>query len=134
LTLVPVQHDPLLPMAIGTFPLEPNRPEDCGPIPDRALNAMSPTDAFIGVYFYRGFASFGSKAERPDQFTPDLFPTNQVIKCTENVHGTVSMFAFNDRGAKLNLLVAMGSEVSPARRAEVYRILDTLTVEAQAAR
>jgi hypothetical protein len=73
-------------------------------------------------------ASFDSQLPRPAHFTPEDFPPQQ-IQCTENVQGTVGSFNFLDHGRKVGVMVAIGRDASPERRAEVYKILDTLVVE-----
>ena len=59
-TLVPVQLDPIIPLAIGTSALEPQHPDECGIIPTRALAAVGPTDAFVAVYLTQGMASWSA--------------------------------------------------------------------------
>ena len=129
-TLTPVLSDPIVPLAVGTYPLaDPQRMGECDIVPQRALDALGPTDAFIAVYLYRGVATFGSTLPRPARFTPDLFPSGS-IQCTEHVRGTVSSLGFLDHGRKVSVMVAIGSDASAERRAEVYRVLDTLVVDA----
>ncbi len=127
-TLTPVLSDPIVPLAVGTYPLDdPQQMGECDIVPQRALDALGTADAFIAVYLYQGPATFGSTLERPAHFTPDLF-TPGSIQCTENVKGTVSSLGFLDHGRKVSVMVAIGRDASPERRAEVYRILDTLAV------
>ena len=126
-TLTPVLFDPIVPLALGTYPLQPQQ-GGCDIVPQRALDALGPTDAFIAVYLYRLTASFDSQLPRPDHFTPEDFPPQQ-IQCTENVRGTVGSFNFLDHGRKISVMVAIGRDASPERRAEVYKILDTLVVD-----
>ena len=97
-TLTPVLFDPIVPLALGTYPLQPQQ-GGCDIVPQRALDALGPTDAFIAVYLYRLTASFDSQLPRPAHFTPEDFPPQQ-IQCTENVQGTVGSFNFLDHGRK----------------------------------
>jgi hypothetical protein len=137
-SLTPVLVDPVVPIALGTYPLnDPQVLGECDIVPQRALEAMGPTDAFIAVYVFQGFATFGSTAERPEHFGPDL-PWNggalpqrangAGIQCTEHVPGFVGDLSFDDHGKHLSVMIAFGPEASADTRAAAYRILDTLTV------
>jgi hypothetical protein len=125
-TLTPALVDPTVRLAVGTYVLEPERHEDCDIVPERALDALGPTDAFIAVYLTRGGASFGSTTPRPAHFTPDMFRSG--FQCSENVNGTTGSFHFLDHGKKISVIVAIGTDASAERRAEVYEILDSLSV------
>jgi hypothetical protein len=138
-TLTPVLVDPVVPIAVATYPLDnPQVLGECDIVPQRALEAMGPTDAFIAVYLFLGKgATYTPSANRPAHFGPDLPWTGgslperasgNGIQCTENVPGFVRQLSFEDHGQHLNVLIAIGPEASAETRDEVYRILDTLTV------
>jgi hypothetical protein len=138
-TLTPVLVDPVVPIAVATYPIDdPQVLGECDIVPQRALEAMGPTDAFIAVYLFLGKgATYTPSASRPPHFGPDL-PWNggslperasgNGIQCTENVRGFVGQLSFEDHGQHVNVLIAIGPEASAETRNEVYRILDTLTV------
>ncbi len=126
--MTPALGDPTVRLAVGTYALEPQRQGDCDIVPERALNALGPTDAFIAVYLTRGFASFGSTTPRPEHFAPDMFHAG--FQCSQNmVNGTAGSFHFLDHDKKISVIVAIGHDVSPERSAAVYQILDTLFVD-----
>jgi hypothetical protein len=138
-TLTPVLVDPVVPIALGTYPLDdPQRMGECDIVPQRALDAMGPTDAFIAVYVFQGIgATYSPSADRPAHFGPDLpwsggsLPkraSGSGMQCTENVPGFVGQLSFDDHGKELAVLVAIGPDASQETRDEVYGILDTLTV------
>jgi hypothetical protein len=138
-TLTPVLVDPVVPIAVATYPIDsPQVLGECDIVPQRALEAMRPTDAFIAVYVFQGKgATYAPSANRPARFGPDLpwsggsLPeraSGSGIQCTENVPGFVGNLSFEDHGQHLNVLAAIGPEASAETRNEVYRILDTLTV------
>jgi hypothetical protein len=138
-TLTPVLVDPVVPIAVATYPLDnPQVLGECDIVPQRALEAMGPKDAFIAVYVFLGKgATYAPSANRPAHFGPDLpwsggslpeYPSGNGIQCTENVRGFVGQLSFEDHGQHLNVLIAIGPEASAETRDEVYRILDTLTV------
>ena len=138
-TLTPVLVDPIVPIAVATYPLDnPQVLGECDIVPQRALEAMGPTDAFIAVYLFLGKgATYTPSSNRPAHFGPDLPWTGgslperasgNGVQCTENVPGFVGQLSFEDHGQQLNLLIAIGPEASAETRDEVYRILDTLTV------
>ena len=110
---------PKVPIAVGTYPLEPERSGDCDIVPERALDALGPTDAFIAVYLSLGSNSFSSTLERPAHFSPEVVPES-MIQCTKSVQGTVRSVDFVDHGAKISVIVAIGNRASAEREAEVY--------------
>ena len=127
-TLTPALGDPTVRLAVGTYALEPQRQGDCDIVPERALSALGPTDAFIAVYLTRGFASFGSTTPRPQHFAPDMFRAG--FQCSQSmVNGAAGSFHFLDHDKKISVIVAVGHEASPERNAAVYEILDTLFVD-----
>jgi streptogramin lyase len=127
-TLTPVLVDPKVPIALGTYPLQPQRLGECDIVPQRALEALGPRDAFVAIYVYDGMATGDFSARRPARFGPGLPWLQGHIQCTQNVHGHIASLNFTDQGRHLSVLVAYGENASTKRQRELYRILDTLTV------
>jgi hypothetical protein len=126
-TVAPLLVDPKIPLALGTYDFPT---EGCGAGPAPALRAMGPKDAFVAVYVYGGSATWGPNVtERPTRFGPDLPWSEGPFKCGEDVRGTVRSLNFPDEGRQLDALIAFGPKASKRRQNQIYRILDTLTVE-----
>jgi len=132
-TLTPVQIDPVVTLAVGTGTLEPQRDDECGIIPTRALAAVGPTDALVMVYVTNGLASWSASTDRPTQFGPDNAWRVAATKCSDGVNPPTRSMAFELRGenrrVKITLMVAIGKDATPQRTAEVYAVLDSLRVE-----
>jgi hypothetical protein len=125
--VAPVLLDPVIPVALGTYDFPT---EGCGAVPGPALDALGRKDAFIAVYVFRGDASWGpTVSERPARFGPDLPWSAGPGKCADDIRGTIRSLSFPDRGLRLSVMIAIGEDASTRRQNEVYRILDTLTVE-----
>jgi len=128
-TMLPVQVDPVMPLAVGTATVEPQPVGECGIVPQRALQAVGPTDAFVGIYVTAGLASWdATTAERPKTFAAALPWSMTAMKCTTDVTALLHSISFEDNGVKLTLLVAMGPQISDERRAELVAVLDSLSV------
>jgi hypothetical protein len=127
-TLTPVLVDPTVPLALGTYPLEPQRLGECDIVPQRALEALGPRDAFLAIYVFDGLATGDFSARRPARFGPQLPWFDHGSQCTEHVPGRVGSITFTDHGHRLSVLIAYGAQVGRRRLGELYRILDTLTV------
>lgn len=126
-TVAPLLVDPVIPLALGTYAFPT---EGCGAVLGPALEALGPKDAFIAVYVFRGGATWEAAIpERPTAFGPDLPWTEGLGKCADDVRGTIRSLTFPDGGLRLDVMVAIGSDASTRRQNQVYRILDTLTVE-----
>jgi hypothetical protein len=126
-TVAPALIDPVIPLALGTYDFPT---EGCGAVPGPALRAMGAKDAFIAVYVFGGAATWGANVpERPVRFGPDLPWSEGPFKCGDDVRGTVRSLNFPDEGRQLDALIAFGPEASKRRQNQIYRILDTLTVE-----
>jgi hypothetical protein len=132
-TLNPALVDPVVPIALGTYAMKPERSGDCDIVPQRALDALKPTDAFLAVYVFDGMATWSANTKRPARFSRNLPWYDNHIQCTEHVHGWVGQITFTDHGLNLAVLVAIGSKASKARRSALYRILDTLAVASESA-
>ena len=127
-SLTPALVDPRVPIALGTYPLRPQRLGECDIVPQRALEALGPGDAFVSIYVYDGMATGDFTASRPARFSAALPWLQQSIQCTQNVHAHLGSLTFTDNGRHLSVLIAYGAEASTRRQHELYRILDTLTV------
>ncbi len=125
-TVAPALVDPVIPLALGTYAF-PTR--GCGAVPGPALEALGPKDAFIAVYVFGGSATWGANVPtRPERFGPQLPWSDGPFKCTEDVRAEIRSLTFPENGRRLDVMVAIGRDVSPEREQTVYRILDTLTV------
>jgi hypothetical protein len=124
--VAPVLLDPVIPVALGTYEFPT---EGCGAVPGPALQALGRKDAFIAVYVFRGASWAPSVSERPARFGPDLPWSEGPGKCADGVRGTIRSLSFADRGLRLEVMIAIGEDASTRRQNEVYRILDTLTVD-----
>jgi len=130
--MLPDQVDPVMPLAVGTTVVEPQPVDECGIVPQRALEAVGPTDAFVGIYVTSGLASWGATVpERPKTFAAPLPWGLGPMKCTINVTALQRSIAFEENGVKLTLVVATGAEISDQRRAELAAVLDSLRVSAR---
>jgi hypothetical protein len=128
-TLTPVLVDPVVPIAVSTYRMEPQRLGECDIIPQRALEAMGKHDAFLAVYVFDGMATWSANTTRPTHFSRQLPWYDGGIQCTQHVRGWTGQLTFSDHGRNLAILVAIGSKASDARRRQLYKILDTLTVD-----
>ena len=124
--VAPVLLDPVIPVALGTYDFPT---EGCGAVPGPALQALGRKDAFIAVYVFRGASWSATVTERPARFGPDLPWSEGPGKCANDVRGTIRSLSFPDHGLRLDVMLAIGEDASTPRRNQVYRILDTLTVE-----
>jgi hypothetical protein len=128
-TLTPVLADPITPLAVGTAAMVPQQLGECDIVPQRAVEAVGPTDALVVVYLYQGMASWSAKLERPLAFGPELPWSTGLIQCTDgNPKATVSTLAFTDGPKHITVMTVVGNDASPQRHAEVYAVLDSLRV------
>lgn len=127
--MLPVQVDPVMPLAVGTAAVEPQPVGECGIVPQRALEAVGPEDVFVGIYVTAGLASWGATVpQRPESFASKLPWGLGPMKCTGNVDARLHALAFAEHGVKLTVVVATGSEISDERRAALIAVLDSLEV------
>jgi len=129
-TLTPVLADPIVPLAVGTASMVPQRLGECDIVPQHAVEAVGPTDALVLVYLYQGMASGSSTLTRPHSFGPDLPWRTGPVQCTNgNPNVSVRTLSFTDNAARLSVMVVVGKDATPQRTAEVYAVLDSLRVE-----
>jgi hypothetical protein len=126
-SLTPDLTDPLEVLSVATFPLERGRAEACAHMPVGALEAIGPRDAFVTL-MERGTGAAGFPS-RPEHFGPELGGPSEVGECTERDAYTDHWFGFADAGRSFHVLVAFGPDAPPARRAEAWRVLDSLEVD-----
>jgi len=104
-----------------------NSDSDCDIVPQRAVEAVGPTDALVLVYLYQGMASRSAKLQRPFVFGPDLPWQTGPVQCTDgNADVTVSTLSFEDGKVRISVMVVVGKNASPQREAEIYAVLDSL--------
>jgi hypothetical protein len=127
--MLPVQLDPVMPIAAGTGVVEAQREGECGPVPQRALEAVGSEDVFVGVYLNQGMASWSATTDRPASFAADLPWGLGGTKCSNTATARLHSLSFEEHGARLTLLVATGARVTAATRAELVAVLDSLRVD-----
>jgi hypothetical protein len=126
-TLTPVLADPVVPLAVGTSAMVPQKLGECDIVPQHAVEAVGPTDALVLVYVYQGMASWSSQMERPISFGPELPWHTGPVQCTDgNPDVTVRTLNFTDSSKHLSVMVVVGKDATPQRNAEVYAVLDSL--------
>ena len=126
-TLTPVLADPVVPLAVGTAAMVPQKLGECDIVPQHAVEAVGPTDALVLVYVYQGTASWTSQMERPISFGPELPWRTGPVQCTEgNDHVTVRSLAFTAGTKQITVMVVVGNDATPQRHAEVYAVLESL--------
>jgi hypothetical protein len=119
----------VVPLAVGTSPMVPQQLGECDIVPQHAVEAVGATDALVLVYLYQGMASWSSNLIRPQSFSPDLPWRTGPVQCTEgNPNVVVRTLNFSDGNARLSVMVVVGKEATPQRKAEVYAVLDSLRV------
>ena len=133
-SLTPHLADPREVLSVGTFPLR-YREAKCAQYPTGALEAMGPSDAFVTVQERgRGVSSVGFGA-RPRAFADSAAPFSSpgdMSHCVQtSLRLTQYMLPFTDAGRHFIAFVVLGPDVSDARRAEAFAILDRLAIDAK---
>lgn len=138
MNLTPGLTDPVEILSLGTGDLVPGG-HSCAQFPVAALEAMSPTDAFMTVQERRspqaaGLApgeSFDETTGFPDR--PSLFPptgsenASEVIDCLARPPVFDHWwFSYSEAGRGFHVLVAIGTQATQRTRAETWAILDSL--------
>jgi hypothetical protein len=125
-SLTPNLGNPVEILSAGTLRGLRDLPGTPGNMPLGALQAMSPQDAFVSLQESYGDARF---ADRPDHFAlPDEPPqTMPSLWAARNADWLdVYWFDFADARRGFYVLVAIGREAPPERRAEALALLDSL--------
>lgn len=139
--LTPALADPIEILTLGTGDLPPGG-HTCAQFPVAALEAMSPTDAFITVQERISPEAAGLAPgqpwdettgfpRRPDEFPPsDSKNVSEVVDCLAEPPVFDNWgFAFNDAGRGFHVLAAIGTQASDQTRGETWAILDSLRFE-----
>jgi hypothetical protein len=127
--LTPYLADPKEIVSLGTRPLHYNE-RDCAQIPTGALEQVGPTDAFLSIQV-RGSGTTGYNP-RPEVFNPNSgidAGDTEIPDCSSELGDIIVRFVpFDDAGRGLYAFVATGRSATPARQAEPWQILNSLTV------
>jgi hypothetical protein len=139
--LTPALADPVEILALGTGDLPPGG-HSCAQSPVAALEAMTPSDAFVTVQERLSAEAAGLRPRqpwderagfppRPDQFPPsDSKNVSEVVDCLAAPPVFDNWwFAFNDAGRGFHVLVAIGTQASDLTRRKTWAILDGLRFE-----
>jgi hypothetical protein len=121
-------------VALGTFPMTP-ADHNCAQEPVNALEAMSSTDAFVWIGERSDYPP-GTLPPRPARFDPEGGTDGALVDITQEPAGCLNhplagssrQFGFEDHGRSFFVTVAIGSQVTPERRAEAWQILNSLAV------
>jgi hypothetical protein len=117
--------DPAEAFAVGTFfPLRSSM-SSC---PVNALADLGPRDAFVIAYVWAARPS-RDLPTRPARFGPKVHWEKHDL-CSRLVpNGTTRYLVFRESGRQVMLGVVFGEDVSSARAAQAYRVLNSLVVE-----
>jgi hypothetical protein len=132
--LMPNLGDPAEILALATFAMTPSD-HNCAQFPVNSLEAMGPTDALIWVTERRGGLGIAAYdlGPRPPTFGPTSGTDalqGELPDCINHpLAGTASTITFDDHGRHFYLDFAIGSQVAPERRAQVFDILNSFTVK-----
>ena len=125
--LTPRLVDPQEILSLGTFPMSADGPRSCEQFPAPAIEDTGPGDAFVSIQERREGDIGGMHPPRPT-FGPTSGSMDDVSpECLrapkEFSHWWIP---FSDQGRALYAYVAMGAEVSEARAAGTWAILNSL--------
>jgi hypothetical protein len=127
-SLTPKLSNPVEILAAGTAgDLRPGG-EACAHVPVAALEALGPDDAFVTVQERYGETDF---PDRPERFSlTGRVEHGDAATCARGEAELEEYwFEFRDAGRGFHVLVAFGTEVTEARRAEALALLDSLRFE-----
>jgi hypothetical protein len=137
-SLTPGRTNPVEILSLGTGDLVPGS-RGCPQLPTGALEAMSPTDAFVTVQEELS-APAARLPNRPGRFPPaGLEDGGQVPLCLAHPPTFDDWplrfwwLRFQDTGRGFYVLVAIGDQATEQTRAETWAILDSLRFDAPAA-
>ncbi|MBA3366918.1 MAG: hypothetical protein H0U03_14245 [Actinobacteria bacterium] len=123
--LTPTLGDPLEILALGTYPLRPGG-ERCANWPVKALEDLGPADAFVAVLERaKPYPQSGYPPRPPSFGLPIDDQTGRF--CVPDARRLDTWMSFSDEGRAFYLLVAMGKSASPQTRAELERVLNSLS-------
>jgi hypothetical protein len=112
-------------LSLGTYELSPGG-DDCAEVPERAIENLGPTDAFITLQEASSIADF---PPRPSSFTAEDGEVAGSAGCLDNAEDiSFLMFRFEDEGRSFIVYTAIGNSASAQTRSEVWQIVDALMV------
>ncbi len=122
-TLTPNLDQPMELVSLGTYQLSPGG-EDCVQIPERAIESLGPTDAFITLQEASSGANFPA---RPARFSAEDGEVSEAVDCLDNAEDVFfRMFRFSDEGRNFYAYAAIGNWASPQTRKEVWQVLNAV--------
>jgi hypothetical protein len=131
--LTPGLGDPHEVVSLGTFAMKP-ADHNCTQVPVNALEAMGPKDAFISIQATKGGSPQGF-TPRPGYFGPTSGldgakgAGSDLGAC---IDGKSNLFlrwiSFPEQGGGFLAIVAIGRDATPKRQAQVWQILNSLSV------
>ncbi len=127
-SLTPHLVDPVEILSLGTYPLRPGPAGSCAQVPVAALRAAGPRDVFLTLQerVVSDHAHFPPRT-RPLAIGPAL--RTEVRGCVgRHAAWTEHLTSFSDAGRQFSLLTIVGDAATPARRAELQAVLDSLRV------
>jgi hypothetical protein len=114
-------------LAVGSNPVAMAGPGGCAGVPTSALDVVGPTDAFVAVLRYRRPARWTADTYMPDQFGERTPWQPLPAECADSAPpASVRTLRFPLHGARLQVVVAVGTAASAVTNAHVYRVLDSL--------
>jgi hypothetical protein len=130
--LMPHLGDPKELIALSTFTARPGG-QNCGHMPENALEDMSPADALVVVEErlgdYEGAGTPEDYPGRPARFGPTDGYRSEAVDCLD--HRKVffdRLIPFSDSGRRFYAYVALGSEAPAGVEAQAWAILDQLEI------
>jgi hypothetical protein len=122
-SLTPNLDQPKEVLSLGTFQLRPGG-EDCAQIPERAIESLGSTDAFITLQESAAGSDF---PRRPKSFSAKDGEVPDSADCLNNAEDVLfRMLRFRDEGRSFIVYVAIGDSTSAQTRNEVWQILNAL--------
>ena len=119
-SLVPNLGQPKELLSLGTYQLRPGG----GDCPERAIESLGPTDAFITLQESSAETDF---PPRPKTFSAEDGDVPRSADCLDNAEDIFfRRLRFRDEGRSFIVYVAFGDSASARTRKEVWQILDAL--------
>jgi hypothetical protein len=110
-------------LSLGTYGLSPGG-EDCGQLPERAIESIGPTDAFITLQEASSSADF---PPRPARFTAENGEVAESSGCLDNVEDISFLKCrFEDEARSFVAYTAIANSASAQTRSELWQILNAL--------
>jgi hypothetical protein len=122
-TLTPQLDQPTELLSLGTYPLTPGG-DDCVQIPERAIESLGPTDAFVTLQESSSGTGFPG---HPNSFSAEGGEVSEAGECLDNADDIFfRIFRFTDEGRSFIAYVAIGDLASEQTRNEVWQVLNAL--------